>query len=86
MSAPLYVNKPVIKGDLSGKTILVMGANTGIGYEATKHFTAMNPKKVIITTRNEEKAAATVSRKGSLYGPLRLTTDYCLSLKIGLQS
>ena len=71
MSAPLYVNKPVIKGDLSGKTILVMGANTGIGYEATKHFTAMNPKKVIITTRNEEKAAATVSRKV-------LSTDLCI--------
>ena len=79
MSAPLWPNKPVIKGDLSGKTVLVMGANTGIGYEAAKHFTAMNPKKVIITTRSEEKAAATVSRtvSSTILCVLPLTTAQC---------
>ncbi|KAK7689994.1 hypothetical protein QCA50_006636 [Cerrena zonata] len=57
----LYTNKPVIKADLPGKTVMVMGANTGIGYETAKHLATMQPSKVIITARNEEKAAATVS-------------------------
>lgn len=59
----MYNNKPVIKADLSGRTVMVVGANTGIGYEAAKHFAAMQPSKVIITARNDDKAAATVSGK-----------------------
>lgn len=63
MASPIYNNKPVIKADLSGKTVMVVGANTGIGYEAAKHFAAMQPSKVIITARNDDKAAVTVSGK-----------------------
>ncbi|KAK7690012.1 hypothetical protein QCA50_006654 [Cerrena zonata] len=61
MASPMYNNEPVIKADLSGRTVMVVGANTGIGYEAAKHFAMMQPSKVIITARNDNKAAATVS-------------------------
>lgn len=61
--AYIYTNKPLIKADLSGKTVMVIGANTGIGYETAKNFTTMQPTKVIITARNEGKAAEAVSRE-----------------------
>ena len=41
--------------DLSGKTILVTGANSGIGLEAVKLFTA-NGAQVIMACRNPDKA------------------------------
>jgi len=41
--------------DLTGKTFIVTGANSGIGYEATKAF-AMKNAKVIMGCRNLEKA------------------------------
>lgn len=42
-------------GDLTGKTIIVTGANSGIGYEATKLF-SKNGAKVIMGCRNMDKA------------------------------
>ncbi|KAK7458152.1 hypothetical protein VKT23_010060 [Stygiomarasmius scandens] len=46
---------PVVSADLSGKTVIVTGANTGIGLEAAKHFARMNPGKLIIACRSQEK-------------------------------
>ena len=43
--------------DLTGKTFIVTGANSGIGFEATKAF-AMNNAKVIMGCRNLERAQA----------------------------
>ncbi|THU76951.1 short-chain dehydrogenase, partial [Dendrothele bispora CBS 962.96] len=40
---------------LSGKTVIVTGANVGIGFETAKHFARMNPEKLIIACRNQEK-------------------------------
>jgi FlaA1/EpsC-like NDP-sugar epimerase len=45
----------VVKTDLSGKTVLITGANTGLGFEAAKHFASMNPAKLIIVCRSQEK-------------------------------
>ena len=42
-------------GDLTGKTIIITGANSGIGFEATKLF-SKNGAKVIMGCRNLEKA------------------------------
>lgn len=42
-------------GDLTGKTIVVTGANSGIGFEATKLFAA-NGAKVIMGCRSIERA------------------------------
>ncbi|KAF4584689.1 NAD(P)-binding domain superfamily protein [Pleurotus pulmonarius] len=52
---------PVETTDLSGKTVLVVGANTGIGYETAKHFAAMNPARLIMACRSQEKGAVAVT-------------------------
>ncbi|KAG6874586.1 hypothetical protein C0993_000280, partial [Termitomyces sp. T159_Od127] len=38
---------PVETADLTGKTVMVIGANVGSGLEATKHFARMNPARLI---------------------------------------
>lgn len=42
----------------TGKTIIVTGANTGLGKEAARHFTRLNAEKLIIACRNTEKGEA----------------------------
>lgn len=54
---------PVQKQDLSGKTIIVTGGNTGIGFEVVKHFARMNPAKLILTSRSQEKGNEAVVRE-----------------------
>lgn len=46
---------PVATADLNGKTVVVTGANVGLGFEAAKHFARMNPSKLILGCRSEEK-------------------------------
>ncbi|KAF7299129.1 hypothetical protein MIND_00861400 [Mycena indigotica] len=46
---------PVTTADLSGKTILVVGANAGLGFEATKHFATMKPGRLILACRSETR-------------------------------
>ncbi|KAF4584682.1 hypothetical protein EYR40_004669 [Pleurotus pulmonarius] len=52
---------PVEKTDLTGKIVLVLGANTGIGYEAAKHFATMKPARLIMACRSRERGAAAVA-------------------------
>ncbi|EKM54524.1 uncharacterized protein PHACADRAFT_258435 [Phanerochaete carnosa HHB-10118-sp] len=53
LPAPLHA-------DLSGKTVVVVGANTGIGLEAAKHFAQMRPERLIIACRSEAKGRTAV--------------------------
>jgi len=53
---------PVLKVDLTGKTVIVLGANTGIGFEASKHFAAFNPERLILACRNQSKGQAAVDK------------------------
>ena len=50
---------PVVTADLTGKTVVVTGANMGLGFEAAKHLARMNPKKLIIAVRSQEKGEET---------------------------
>ena len=44
--------------DLSGKTVVVIGANIGLGFEAAKHFAQMNPDRIILGCRSKERGEA----------------------------
>ena len=46
---------PVVKVDLTGKIVVLVGANTGLGFEAAKHFASMGPAKLILTCRDAGK-------------------------------
>ncbi|KAF7345408.1 WW domain-containing oxidoreductase [Mycena venus] len=53
---------PVVKTDLTGQTVLVLGANTGIGFEATKHFASMNPQRLILACRSQSRGQAAIDK------------------------
>ncbi|VDB87633.1 unnamed protein product [Peniophora sp. CBMAI 1063] len=44
------------KQDLSGQTVLVVGANVGLGLEAAKHLARMEPGKLVLACRSIKKA------------------------------
>lgn len=54
---------PVVKVDLSGKTVLVIGANTGLGLEAARHFAFMNAARVILACRSAKKGQVALEGK-----------------------
>ncbi|KAF1992218.1 NAD(P)-binding protein [Aulographum hederae CBS 113979] len=58
----LFVTPPKPKGDFSGQTVVVTGANTGLGLEAVKHFIRLDASKVILAVRSAQKGDAAVSQ------------------------
>ncbi|KAJ3528349.1 hypothetical protein NMY22_g9456 [Coprinellus aureogranulatus] len=52
---------PVATADLSGQTVIVTGANAGLGFEAAKHFANMKPGKLILACRSFERGSAAVA-------------------------
>ncbi|KAJ8520229.1 hypothetical protein ONZ45_g2901 [Pleurotus djamor] len=53
---------PVEVADLSGKVVVVIGANTGIGYEAAKHYAKMGAEKVIMGCRSQSRGEDALRR------------------------
>lgn len=53
-----FASLPVPTTDCSGKTIIVTGANAGLGLETVRHFVRLNAARVIMACRNLEKAEA----------------------------
>ncbi|KAJ7140917.1 hypothetical protein C8R44DRAFT_603865 [Mycena epipterygia] len=54
--------QPVAKADLAGKTVIVLGANTGLGFEAAKHFARMSPGRLILACRSESRGQAAMDK------------------------
>lgn len=57
--------------DFTGQTIIVTGANTGLGLEAARHFVRLNAARVILAIRDEAKgndAAQSIVQSTSTQG------------------
>ena len=63
VSDQLWKVDPVVHADLAGKTVVVVGANVGLGFEAANHFASMNPRRLVLACRSQEKGQAAVQGK-----------------------
>jgi short-subunit dehydrogenase len=50
---------PLSSGNLHGRSILLTGANVGLGYEAAKHLIKKEPSALLLTTRETSVAEDT---------------------------
>ena len=74
---------PVEHVDLSGKTVVVVGANVGLGFEAAKHFAAMNPKRLVLGCRSQEKGQAALQGKRPAFSTRLLLCSFLTALITG---
>lgn len=54
----LFFTPPYPEKKHTGQTIIVTGANTGLGLEAARHFTRLDAEKVIVAVRSVDKGEA----------------------------
>jgi retinol dehydrogenase-12 len=53
-----FKNLPIPAANLAGQTIIVLGANTGLGKEAARHFVQRGASTVILGVRTPSKGVA----------------------------
>lgn len=54
--------QPYLGGpNLAGKTVIVIGGNSGLGWEFARQILVLNASRVIITTRSEAKAHSAIA-------------------------
>ncbi|KAI4156565.1 MAG: hypothetical protein LQ340_000173 [Diploschistes diacapsis] len=51
----IFANLPVSNTSFAGKTIIVTGANTGLGLDCAKHLARLDASRVILACRSVEK-------------------------------
>ena len=73
LGSPLYV-------DLTGKTVVIIGGNTGIGFEAAKHFARMKPARLILACRSEAKGKAALESESS--SSVTITVRYAKPVRL----
>lgn len=67
---------PVVEKNLEGQTVVVTGANVGLGFEAAKHFARMNPGKLIIACRDQQRGNAALQSTPTLFCEASLYSPY----------
>ncbi|KAI0124021.1 putative short-chain dehydrogenase/reductase family protein [Xylariales sp. AK1849] len=58
LHSQLFVTLPIPTKRYNGQTVVVTGANVGLGLEAARHFVRLDAKKVILAVRNKSKGEA----------------------------
>ncbi|GJE92167.1 short chain dehydrogenase [Phanerochaete sordida] len=53
---------PPPPADLAEKTVVIVGANTGIGLEAAKHFARMKPARLVLGARSEARGRRAIEQ------------------------
>ena len=61
MYSQFFFTPPYPTDDFTGQTVIVTGANTGLGREAARHLVRLNAERVIMAVRNLEKGQAAKS-------------------------
>nr|A0A1B4XBH5.1 RecName: Full=Short-chain dehydrogenase sdnK; AltName: Full=Sordarin/hypoxysordarin biosynthesis cluster protein K [Sordaria araneosa]BAV32155.1 short-chain dehydrogenase/reductase [Sordaria araneosa] len=60
---------PAPKGSFTGKTVLITGCSSGIGYQAALQIASLNPKRLILGTRTLAKGEAAKQEILATVGP-----------------
>ncbi|KAF7345670.1 hypothetical protein MVEN_01586700 [Mycena venus] len=58
LSNHLFAKLPVPDADLTGRTFLITGSNTGIGFAAAVHLARLHPTRLILGVRDVKKGEA----------------------------
>jgi retinol dehydrogenase-12 len=51
---------PVKHVDLKDRTVVVIGANVGLGFQSAKHFAHMKPAHLVLACRSKAKGEAAI--------------------------
>lgn len=71
----LFTRFPVPSQSCEGKTVIVTGSNTGLGFEAAKHFARLNCAKLILAVRSIAKGeAAAANIKAEVFSEYTTTS------------
>lgn len=65
IASQLFGRLPATSEDLQGRTVIVTGANVGLGLETARQLASMNPSRLILAVRDTakgERAAEDISR------------------------
>ena len=54
----LFTTLPYPQESAAGQTVIITGANVGLGFEAARHFVRLDAAKVILAVRHPEKGEA----------------------------
>nr|GAT47067.1 short-chain dehydrogenase/reductase family protein [Mycena chlorophos] len=72
---------PVVEADLTGKTVLVLGASTGLGLEAATHFARMGAGRLILACRSESRGKAAVE---TFFPEVKTATSFANTIELWL--